>query len=818
MLKILKKALILMAVFILGVIGTALLLNSEITDDRVDMNSPTLPELMIEYGGQPANRMCGYRQKMQSDFIRDSVTPMDTKKEIVFLINPYEASVDSLSYEIRTSDGSRVVENKKLKTLTKSKTDNTLRVVAAVSSDLLLNQEYSMQIALDTSEGTLYYYTRVISRPGMNTEHYVQFVHNFYEKCMDKEMADDLASFLEPLDKGSPTNFGAINIHSSLSEVSWGHLYPQLTQRGIPVIKDINETTASISLDYQITTKNEEDITETYNVHEFYRLRYTETRTRLLDFERTTSQIFSPSLPVITDEGLMLGIRDRNVTFMTDEGGDIIAFVQEGDLWTYTPATGKVVKVFSFRNDQGEDVRDNRADHDIKIIRVDSNGDVDFVLYGYMNRGAHEGYTGICVYHYNSDKNALDENVFIPCTESYEFLKFDMGTLSYVSEDNHLYLMLAQKLYQIDVDQGKYNVLEDNIDSEHFVVSETNRHAAWGVMDGNKAGSIRMIDFETVATKTLTPVEGQQLRVFGFMNEDVVYGFLSDENILLDATGHEIEGITSLNIEDFDGQLKKDYYSEGMFITSVNIGPALMEFQLAAQVGGKYVSWKKDNIINNVKTSAKQVAIEMIQRSRTGIQVRLAFDESPKTDHVLLVISKTRTKEGKSITLDSQIPKDNVFYVYAKGGLDNIYTDLVTAIQRADEMQGVVLNRGQQYIWERGNKKTQQMLYLEDIPKTILEGNWDAAKLQKELGKKGTVLNLSGCTLDQVLYHISAERPVLVKLKNNQTVVIIGYDQYNTHLYHPDTGETEIYGMNDSKELFLKYGNLFLTYISNQAN
>ena len=40
-----------------------------------------------------------------------------------------------------------------------------------------------------------------------------------------------------------------------------------------------------------------------------------------------------------------------------------------------------------------------------------------------------------------------------------------------------------------------------------------------------------------------------------------------------------------------------------------------------------------------------------------------------------------------------------------------------------------------------------------------------------------------------------------------------GYDEYNTWLYDPASGETKPYGMNDSKNLFEKQGNIFLSYI-----
>lgn len=43
----LKRFLILLGVFVLGVAGTSFLMNSETTDDRSDMNDSTLPEVMV---------------------------------------------------------------------------------------------------------------------------------------------------------------------------------------------------------------------------------------------------------------------------------------------------------------------------------------------------------------------------------------------------------------------------------------------------------------------------------------------------------------------------------------------------------------------------------------------------------------------------------------------------------------------------------------------------------------------------------------------------------------------------------------------------
>ena len=182
--RFLKRAGILLGVFILGVIGTSLLMNNKMTDNRSEMNNPVLPEVMISVDDVLTNRMCGYYQKMQGDFMRDSITPLDASKKLTVVVNPYETRVESLSYEVRTTDGSKVIENKKLSSLAKE--EGYLWADIELEKDLRMTQEYSLQITLETEEGPVYFYTRIVQRSGLNTKEYVAFVENFAKKCLDK--------------------------------------------------------------------------------------------------------------------------------------------------------------------------------------------------------------------------------------------------------------------------------------------------------------------------------------------------------------------------------------------------------------------------------------------------------------------------------------------------------------------------------------------------------------------------------------------------------------------------------------------------------
>lgn len=808
-----KRFLVLLVVFILGVAGTAFLMNNETTDDRSDMNDAVLPEVMVQFGDVLTNRMYGYRQPMEADFVRDSVTPLDTTKKLTLVVNPYDTKVRNLSYEIRTSDGSKVMENRTIKSL-ETGSDGYLRTEIEISSGLLMNQEYSLQITLSTNHGDAYYYTRVVSRSATYTEQYAKFADDFVQMSLDKTQADNLAAYLETSDSASSRNFAGLNINSPLADISWGNLNPQLSKAGIPVIKDINETTASISIEYEISAQNENGNTEYYLVTDFYRMRYDETRIRLLDFKRSASEIFDPSLSVISNSGLLLGVRSKDVDYLTNEDGSVTAFTQNGDLWSYVPDTGKFVEIFTFRKDTESDFRDARVEHDIKLLSVENNGDVDFMVYGYMNRGAHEGYSGVGIYHYNNDQGAIEEQVFIPCTESFEFLQEDLGTLSYVNQRGQLFIMIAGNLYQINIDENTYEVLADHIDSDDFGVSVTNAHAAWKSESGDYAGQIEFIDFDTMERRRIVPEASQKLDLLGFMNEDLIYGIVLDGDTLPNATGYMIDGITTFRIEGFDGTVKKEYHQDGLYVAGVTVGTTLMEFTLVQKSGDIYKGVKKDNIMNNSTAATDKTSVEQTSSSRQGVIVRLTSEDSPSSEEPLILYAKVRNAGEKVV--DIQVDKssvEEVYYVYAGGGLDSVWTDPAKAVQRADKQTGVVLNRAQQYVWERGNMKTQITLNTTDIPEIIRTASLDVQNLQNGLGDSAKVIDLTGCSLENVLYEVSAQRAVIARTGSDSSVVIVGYDQYNTYLLDPSTGEVKPYGMNDSTALFKNAGNMFITYL-----
>ena len=119
----------------------------------------------------------------------------------------------------------------------------------------------------------------------------------------------------------------------------------------------------------------------------------------------------------------------------------------------------------------------------------------------------------------------------------------------------------------------------------------------------------------------------------------------------------------------------------------------MMEFELSSKIGECLYSPEKGQYHEYKKASGSQIDVALITTNRAGTLIRLTMTQKPETDSPLLVCSKIESTEDSSVTLDTTVPQGELYYVYAYGSLDRIYTDPAAAVKRADAQTGVVLNR-----------------------------------------------------------------------------------------------------------------------------
>ena len=815
--KILTRIFILLLIFFGSTAVFAYVLNDETKMRTEDMASASLPLVYMVYRDVQMNPMHGYVEPMEVTGVRDILTPISTEREVEIRIQTFSSKVEDIYFEVITADGEQSLENTKVTDITREEEYITARFT--LQNLMRMNQEYVLKIQLKAGGKDVYYYTRVVQQDSLHTKEYLDFVNSFSEKCLNKSGVDILALYMEPEDGVEEVNLSYMDIHTTTDQLVWGNLNPQIYYKAIPMIKELNETTATIVQEYLISAVDEDGNTELYTVNEYFRLRCADETIMLLDFERTTNEIFNPDNGVMTEHGINLGITDKEISFVSDSQNRYFAFVQGGELWSYDISSGKMAQVFTFRQKDNSDYRDIYGQHEIKVLHLSSNGDIYFVVAGYMNRGRHEGQSGVALYYYDASSGGIEEKLFVNTDRCYDLLKSDVQEISYVSDDQEdFYLLLDGDVYEINLSTFAADPVVENMKPNCYAGSKSGKKFAY--LPENKpydSQTIEILDLDTKATGTIVCGENERIRMLGYINESLVYGIANVSDIDVSHEGDEFFPMKQIVILDEDGEAVKEYGETGIYVTGAEITDRLLTMTRVRKTADGWTEAEDDHIIDNVaENTAVGMTTQVTDRKQTEMLLLLGNSVVPKTPQV--VRSRMIVHEGeRNVEIPGKKQEEELYYVYAKGKLDSIYENANTAIVRADSQYGIVVDQNQNYIWERGNRQDAAELPLAQISQSILSGNMNLAELEAQLPDK-KVLDLSGCVMDEILYFISEGNPILADTADGIRL-LTGYDQWgNIRYYEPGAEETYLLDDVDSLELFEKSGNIFIGFLDKPKN
>lgn len=829
-----KKGIIRVTVILLVFIASFALfsriMNSDNVDKTVELGDCHLPTISAYYGERQINYMFGYVSEMQPQYMRDTITPLGQDNKLDLQIQTYGEEVKSVSFEVRSLNTKRLIENSIVENFTPTKENVDLKLnIQDLLSD---NTEYLLIINLSTkSFDNVRYYTRIVKNGEYYVDEKLSFALNFHNKTFEK--SEEIVTNLESNVSGDNSNYNFVNIHSSFSQVTFGKMNIERIGTTQVQIQELNNQIGVIVLKYQGRLTNDVGETETYNMREFYRVRYTKDRMYLLEFERTMDEVFDEQNKIYYAKALSLGISDNNVEFMSNGEGSVVSFVQQGTLYSYNSRSNTISKIYGFSG--GDDIRYNNSEHDIKIVGVDESGSTDFIVTGYMSRGSHEGQTGVAVFHYDSMINGVEEKLFIKSDKSYQVLKSEIGDLAYMSAKGVLYIGFADDVYQISLESGQHDVLVDGTDNGEFVVSEDNIFMAWQQENSDyNSRKLNVIDFDNNTTKVIEVEENERIKPVGFVGNDLVYGIarLSD----IEAGGYSVFPMYKIIILNEKQDIVKEYEPSGIFVTSGKIKNNMITLERMTFNGGSYQPAENDQIVHSAKQEEVKVTLGSITTDRKKKEYQLQFNSQLKEREPTCLYPKLIIYDKKEDLELSIEHKNPVFYVYAKGKLDSIYTNAVIAFSEASNIAGVVVTENQECVFERIKKyeKTQ----LEKVPTIAVSENMDSLTasvksicdyyqlsvdvaaevangkppldvLRDALGRE-SVINLNGQSLDNVLYMVSSGYPVLVKTDKDNYGVIVGYNNLNTILMNPLQGKTGYVGIEDSRNMYGQAGNVFI--------
>ena len=834
--KIISKLAVCIVVFILTLFVSSSIYNKGNEELTTSMAQASLPLVHFTTDKISYNYLHGLRQEMDGSFFRDTITPLGEGRTLSFVVDKYGNEISEISFEVRSIDGTRLVERTKVSDY--SDKGDSIQASVTIKDLIEPGVEYNWILMLRIGNETVRYYTRIIDSEDYHTYEKLNFVKDFHDKTFDKEQAKDLVTYMESNARGDNTTLSHVDIHCSLKQVTWADL--NVTQISEPhiIISEIDTQTASIRMNYRVQTLEGKKRDE-YNVVEFFRIRYTPDRTYLLDYERSMNQLFDADADVYGSNRIMLGIRESEVQMMESDGGSNLAFVNENQLFCYHAADKKMAYLFSFYD--GDDPRSNYDNHSIKILNVDETENVWFMVYGYMNRGTHEGSIGVQVCEYNGMLNTVEELIFIPYNKSYSTLKTDMEQLSFIDKNGVFYIYLDGSILAINLMSLTCEEIAGNLQQGSFQVSDTNRMLVWqNSADAYDCTKLILMDLNTGETQEIEATDGGRILPLAFIEEDLIYGVARYEDIRMDFSGSVTFPMNIVYIRDERGNILKTYSREGVYVTDVSVEDNLVTLmRVVRQEDGNYAATADDQIVNNLVEDSGYNSSEVVATQTYEKIVQLVLKNGletnkPKNTKPLQVLFEG----SRELAIEVANPVSR-YYVYGRYGIDGTFTHEAEAINLAYSISGTVVNQNGDYIWKRTTRSTRNQIMaitgrqrsegnsdLAVCLETILEFCGSIKNVQPMLDRGRTVrqileenisdavmLDLQGVSLDAILYYVNQDIPVLVLLEDGSAMLVIGFNELNVVDMNPETGTVYKVGMNDATNLFRENGNMFVTYL-----
>lgn len=832
--KLAVKAGILTAVFIVAVIFFSYITNKGNTDLSADMGGAVLPRIVFSVGEEEVNSLPGYRSDMVMTTMRDTVVPV-TNHQLEFKITHSNEEIQSLTWQIFTLNGEKCLQQENVKDVSGTK-------LIEISGDGIMDEERILKITLHLEKEDIYYYTRICDAIETNYEICLDFVEQLHTQILKKENLEELDTYLETTAAGDSSTYQNVTIHSTVTQLTWGELRPQMEGGVQWEILECNPAYTSVKLRYQVSCESEEENKRhIYSVKEFFKVRVVGDKTYLMDYDRETTENFTGAKGTLDEKGLNLGIVPLDLEYKNNSEGNIVSFVQNNELWNYDKEADEISLVFSFASAESIDVRHQYDHHKIRIVNVDKNGSTTFSVIGYMNRGLHEGQVGVAVYYFDAEKNSVEEKAFVPSKKGYDVMKNNLGKYVYYSDkDEKIYVMLDGSMYCVDLIEDTRKVLVRGLEEGQYKISEEGNLLAYQEQGGklNASQKITVLNLKNGKTFSIQSQGDEYVKPIGFVKNDFAYGTMRSADLGTNVAGNAIYPMYKLQIVDQKQNIVKEYQIPDAYITNGYINGNMLTLNRVRKEAETYVALEDDYITNNAEEKESNITLENELDPLKGRVVKFIYEDGIQdTDAKLLKPKLVMTGKPINITFDES-NAEGVYYVYALGELQGVYDNAGYAIQQAALKKGVAVNAKQAYLWEQGNRQeyyevpemepfkaedgesqiaacVRQMLKKEgrelDVSKLLEEGKTPEEILTMYTDGEG--VNLEGCTLDQMLYLVNKGTPVMAMISENRAVLLISYNSVKVAYLDPSDGQRHAVALSTMESMTSAAGNMYIGYV-----
>ena len=811
--KSILRVLILGAVFVAALLGFFVwtLLNTEKEYTvYTALEKPRLPVVSVEFGDLNLNPMQGYLTDMGNAAADDCITVLPEDRRLSIRADGPTGNIAGVSYEVRSLDLQHFIERTAVTDF--EITDGVLRAVLPVQNMIEPDEQYLLTIKLDTGEEVISYYTRIIWESAGYAGEMLTAVSEFTRKTFDSNEARDLTQFMETDQKADNTDLSHVTIHSSFQQLTWAGTGMQLLGRPQIRIRQYQGLMGAFETDFLTQTVSEDGRREYYTNTESFVWKGGQDRLYLMNYDRRTRQLFDGSKQAFSGKRIMLGILDPEEAGVTKSANSrFLAFQSGQDLWVYDQDSRRGVNVFSFRIGIGEDERPLNTNHGIRLLSIEDNGDIDFVVYGYMSRGRHEGYNGITYYRYTGSAESISELFFISSDRSFGRIAAEIGELCVKGTSDMLYIKQNDAVAAIDIKSLEMVEIASGLESAGWAVSPDRSRFAWTDQAADSSTEIRILDTKTGAMTGISAEPDEYLQIVGFSGSNLIAGRSrrTDERRI---HGRKVSvPLYRLEITDPTLLLIKEYEKQDYYIDEVKLEENRIHFGLFEKTGAFRFEHRSDDII--VYTQAEQEGLPAgLGRSDSGVKKKVCYvelDREIKTTKTLKIDVPQSVSHENAGQLDlarEVYHKDMHFLCYSDSRLVGIERELAAAVRRVYDSFGYVLNEDSVLIYNRADRSNLHTLRgaaalarpltekITDFPSNTLDP--DAGML---------LLNARGLDLNQALYYVYRGIPAVLCTGEDSFCLLYGFDNYNVRIYRPEQGDraeyTEILTREDAARL-----------------
>lgn len=823
--------------FLAGMIGSYTFINRDNENLTIEASTPGLPLICMHWGDYAVNTLYGFTGNMLAQEAARDVIPVDESREISCSILASDHKLEQISYEVRNSDGSRLIENGTAawKQLPTGEIQFTVQVKDLIEE----GGTYLFVILLDTeSVSGIRYYTRFIYGEEYDIANQLKFVEGFHENTFDAAKTSEIAQYMETDPKAENTSLGYVDIYSATSQVMWKELDIEPVTEPEISITYLQDGYGGYELDYYAESTLEEEV-QYYHVVEDYLVSTVGEQLYLIDFERHVSTIFQSESDVYESNEIFLGIQQEEIPVVESEDGNMAAFVVNSSLYYYDDNDNQMNLVYGLKSDELLQWRNDYFDNDMKVLHVDESGSMYFIMYGYMNRGEYEGRTGIALYYYDGLTKMVQELAFYESSHSPEFVMAEAEKLSFLSRQQIIYLCIEGNIVSYDISTGETK-LEQAYDPDTVMYAAEDGSSL--VFSGDD--KIRYLYLETGTSHDITASAGERIIPQGFIGNDFVYGIADEGASVLQSDGSYAPYMKALLIEDALGSIVKRYESDGVLITSCEIQGTQILIDRVYANGAAYAPASQDQILSSKSdTGGYNSSIKKTQGAYQTVTL-ISLKNKINLDTLQHIQAKEIFfEQHQPVDMDLDETEGYCAY-YDPWGISGFTTDAGEAMVLADARNGYAYDENGILIWKRiGTNKRNQIMAIElekesaerdskticmDLmlrqagsPKAVEDALAQGSTCQDILTIAGgdyRLIDITGCTVSGLLYYVDQDIPVMVLYEDGEAVLITGFNQFNIVVMDPHKGTMGYMSRSDAEEMLEQTNNQVFTYYYGKAN